>query len=58
MQKRSELYLISEPEAPAVANVVPNGASAAASPPRPREGSWRELMRRMQQTPAPHKPLA
>ena len=58
MQKHSQLYLISEPEAPAAANVVPNRASAAASPPRRRDPSWRNLMRRMQQTPAPHKPLA
>ena len=57
MQKRPELYVISEPEAPAAANVIPIGASAAA-PPAPRERSWRNLMRRLQKSPAPHKPLA
>ena len=54
MQKRPELYVISEPEAD---NVIPIGASAAA-PPAPRERSWRNLMRRLQKSPAPHKPLA
>ena len=58
MQKPSELYMISEPEAPAAANVVPIATSAAASPPRPREHSWRDLMRRLQKSPPPHKPLA
>ena len=57
MQKRSELYMISEPEAPAAANVVPIATSAAASPPRPREHSWRELMRSLQKSQAQHKPL-
>ena len=57
MQKPSELYMISEPEAPAAANVIPIDASAAASPPRPRERSWRELMRSLQKSQAPHKPL-
>jgi hypothetical protein len=56
MQKRPELYVISEPEAPAAANVIPIGASAA-SPPPSRERSWRNLMRRLQKSPAPHKPL-
>ena len=50
--------MISEPEAPAAANVIPIDASAAASPPRPRERSWRELMRSLQKSPPPHKPLA
>ena len=57
MQKRPELYVISEPEAPAAANVTPIGASAAVPLP-PRERSWRELIRRLQKSPAPHKPLA
>ncbi|HZQ71611.1 MAG TPA: hypothetical protein VFB08_01745 [Burkholderiales bacterium] len=57
MQKRSELYMISEPEAPAAANVIPIDASAAALPPRPRERSWRELMRSLQKSQAAHKPL-
>ena len=55
MQKRSDLYVISEPEAPAASNVIPIGASAAA-PPRPRDHSWRDLMRRMQKRTAPQKP--
>ena len=57
MQKRSELYVISEPEteAPAVSNVIPIGASAAAPPP-PRDHSWRDLMRRMQKGTPPQKP--
>jgi hypothetical protein len=54
MQKSAELYLISEPEAP-IAAVVPNEASTAA-PPQPREHSWRDLMRRLQKSPAAHKP--
>jgi len=57
-QKRPELYVISEPEAPAAANIIPIDASAAASPPPPRESSWRDLMRRLQKSPPPHKPLA
>jgi len=57
MQKPSELYMISEPEASAAANVVPIASSAAASPPRPREHSWRELMRSLQKSQAAHKPL-
>jgi len=57
MQKRSELYMISEPEAPAAVDVVPVATSAAASPPRPREHSWRELMRSLQKSQAAHKPL-
>ena len=57
MQKRPELYAISEPEAPAASNVIPIGASAAV--PLPQRGrSWRNLMRRLQRSPAPHKPLA
>lgn len=56
MQKRPELYVISEPQAPAAPNPIPIGASAAALPPRPRERSWRNLMRRLQKSPAPHKP--
>ena len=56
MQKRAELYLISEPEAPAALEPTPIGASAAALPPPPREHSWRELMRRLQKSQAPHKP--
>jgi len=57
MQKRPELYLISEPEAPAPSNVIPIGVSAAAPHAR-RERSWRDLMRRLQKSPPPHKPLA
>ena len=57
MQKPSELYMISEPEAPAAANVVPIATSAAASPPRLREHSWRDLMRSLQKSQAAHKPL-
>ena len=56
MQKRSELYLISEPEAPAAAKLIPICASALAPLPS-RERSWRELMRRLQKSPAPHKAL-
>ena len=57
MQKRPELYAISEPEAPVASNVIPIGASAAV--PLPQRGrSWRTLMRRLQKSPAPHKPLA
>jgi len=56
MQKRPQLYLISEPEAPAAAKVIPICASADA--PRPfREVSWRDLMRRLQKSQAQHKPL-
>ncbi len=58
MQKRPELYVISEPEAPAASNVIPIGASAAKSPPPSRERSWRNLMRRLQKSPAPPKPLS
>jgi hypothetical protein len=57
MQKRPELYVISEPEAPAAADLIAIGANAAASPP-PRERSWRDLMARLQKSRAPHKPLA
>ena len=57
MQKRPELYAISEPEAPAAADFIAIGANAAASPP-PRERSWRDLMARLQRSQAPHKPLA
>ena len=57
MQKRPELYVISEREAPAADTVIPIGASAA-TPSAPRERSWRNLMRRLQKSPAPHKPLA
>jgi len=57
MQKRSELYAISEPEVPAAADLMPIGANAAASSP-PRERSWRDLMARLQRSRAPHKPLA
>ena len=56
MQKRPELYVISEPEAPAAADVMPIHANAAASPP-PRERSWRDIMARMQKSRATHKPL-
>ena len=55
MQTRPELYVISEPQAPAAASVTPIGAGAAV-PPRSRERSWRNLMRRLQKNPAPHKP--
>ena len=55
MQKRPELYVISEPQPPAAASVTPISADAAA-PPRFRERSWRNLMRRLQKNPAPHKP--
>ena len=57
MQKRPELYAISEPEAPAAADLIAIGANAAASP-LPRERSWRDLMARLQRSRAPHKPLA
>ena len=57
MQKRPELYAISEPEAPAAADLIAIDANAAASPP-PRERSWRDLMARLQRSRAPHKPLA
>ena len=57
MQKRPELYAISEPEAPAAADLIAIGANAAASP-LPRERSWRDLMARLQRSQAPHKPLA
>ena len=57
MQKALELYVISEPEAPAAADFMPIDANAAASPP-PRERSWRDLMARLQKSQAPHKPLA
>jgi hypothetical protein len=55
MQRRAELYVISEPEAPAACNVIPIAANAAVPPPR-RERSWRDLMRRLQKHPAPQKP--
>ena len=55
MQKHSPLYVISEPEAPAAANVIPICASALAPLPS-REHSWRDLMRRLQKSPAAHKP--
>ena len=56
MQKRSELYMISEPQAPAAPEVVPKDAATAGAPPRPGEYSWRELMRRLQKSQAQHKP--
>jgi hypothetical protein len=46
MQKHSQLYVISEPEAPAAAKVLPICANAVAPLP-PREHSWRNLMRRL-----------
>ena len=57
MQKRPELYVISEPEAPAAADLIPIDPNAAASP-LPRERSWRDLMARLQKSQGPHKPLA
>jgi hypothetical protein len=57
MEKRPELYVISEPEAPAAADLIPSDANATASSP-PRERSWRDLMARLQKSRAPHKPLA
>jgi hypothetical protein len=54
--RRSELYAISEPEAPAPSNVIPIGTTAAAPPP-PRERSWRNLMHRLQKSQARRKPL-
>ena len=59
MQKPPELYEISEPEASAASNVIPIGASPAdpveSSP--PRDHTWRDLMRRLQKTPLPSKPV-
>jgi hypothetical protein len=55
MQKRPELYEISEPEAAAASNVIPIGASPVESSP-PRDHTWRDLMRRLQKSPAPRKP--
>jgi len=51
MKKPAELYVISEPEAPVVPDAVPAEASPSpdAEPPLPRERSWRDLMRRLQQ---------
>ena len=46
MQKHCQLYVISEPEAPAAAKVMPICASALAPLPS-REHSWRDLMRRL-----------
>jgi len=46
MQKHSQLYVISEPEAPAAAKVMPICANAVAPLPS-REHSWRDLMRRL-----------
>ena len=49
MNRKPELYLISEPEAPAdlirVSHVPPL-----------RERSWRDLMRRLEKRPQPRKP--
>jgi hypothetical protein len=57
MQNRSELYQISEPEAPAPSNVISIGTNPV-PPPHRRERSWRNLMRRLQKHPAPRKPLS
>ena len=54
-QRPPELYVISEPEAPAPSNVIPI-ATPAVAPQPPRDHSWRDLMRRMQKNPAPPKP--
>ena len=55
MQSRSQLYAISEPEAPAPSNVIPIGTNPA--PPPRRERSWRDLMRRLQKSQARRKSL-
>jgi hypothetical protein len=54
MRKRPELYVIREPEAPAASNVIPIGASVGSL--SPRERSWRDLVRRLQKSPAPRTP--
>jgi len=46
MQKHPQLYVISEPEAPAAAKLIPICASVVAPLPS-REHSWRDLMRRL-----------
>jgi len=51
MRKRPELYVIREPEAPAASNVIPIGAIRSQ-----RERTWRDLVRRLQKSPAPRTP--
>jgi hypothetical protein len=51
MRKRPELYVIREPEAPAASNVIPIGAIRSH-----RERTWRDLVRRLQKSPAPRTP--
>ena len=51
MRKRPELYVIREPEALAASNVIPIGAIRSH-----RERTWRDLVRRLQNSPAPRTP--
>jgi len=49
MKNPDKLYLIREPEPAAASNVVHLNAVLAP----PRERSWRDLVRRLQKSPAP-----